>query len=327
MVLNHTNCLQFIYELDTESAGLDRCLADYIRINGIYWAITSLLLLRPSLDPCSEEFDLQSPMKGGDICAFILSCQAEEGGFGGNVGHSPHLTFTLSAIQLLKTFSQLDNPLFEREKHCSWIMSLFNGDDGSFSGDKDGEIDNRFSYCALSSLSLMGELNENRVSKQQRDLIHSFIISCQNGDGSFGARPGMESHAGQVFCCVGALKILSIALESRLDDLKEWLTFRQLPCGGLNGRPEKLEDVCYSWWILSSLAMLDWLHCSIDKESLTKFILSCQADSDCAGAGGFADRPGDLPDIFHTLFGLAGLSLLGYPSLGKVCPIYCMLAV
>ena len=27
--------------------------------------------------------------------------------------------------------------------------------------------------------------------------------------------------------------------------------------------------------------------------------------------GGFADRPGDLPDPFHTLFGVAGLGLLG----------------
>lgn len=28
--------------------------------------------------------------------------------------------------------------------------------------------------------------------------------------------------------------------------------------------------------------------------------------------GGIADRPGDIPDPFHTLFGIAGLSLLQY---------------
>ena len=32
--------------------------------------------------------------------------------------------------------------------------------------------------------------------------------------------------------------------------------------------------------------------------------------------GGFADRPGNMPDPFHTLFGVAGLSLLGEPNLG-----------
>jgi hypothetical protein len=30
--------------------------------------------------------------------------------------------------------------------------------------------------------------------------------------------------------------------------------------GGFNGRPEKLADACYSWWVGSSLAMIDRLH-------------------------------------------------------------------
>ena len=34
--------------------------------------------------------------------------------------------------------------------------------------------------------------------------------------------------------------------------------------------------------------------------------------------GGFADRPGDLPDPFHTLFGVAGLGLLGEERVKKV---------
>ena len=54
-----------------------------------------------------------------------------------------------------------------------------------------------------------------------------------------------------------------------------WLAERQLPNGGLNGRPEKLEDVCYSWWVLSSLSIIDRIHW-INKEKLINFILSCQ---------------------------------------------------
>jgi geranylgeranyl transferase type-2 subunit beta len=37
--------------------------------------------------------------------------------------------------------------------------------------------------------------------------------------------------------------------------------------------------------------------------------------------GGIADRPGDMVDVFHTVFGLAGLSLLKYPGLKEVDPI------
>lgn len=35
-----------------------------------------------------------------------------------------------------------------------------------------------------------------------------------------------------------------------------WLCERQCDSGGLNGRPEKQADVCYSWWILSALRIL-----------------------------------------------------------------------
>ena len=59
------------------------------------------------------------------------------------------------------------------------------------------------------------------------------------------------------------------------DLLGWWLSERQLPSGGLNGRPEKLQDVCYSWWVISSLRIigkLDW----INKDKLNEYILSCQ---------------------------------------------------
>ena len=64
-----------------------------------------------------------------------------------------------------------------------------------------------------------------------------------NFDGGFGSIPTAESHAGQVFCCVGALLIAGAIDRVDRDLLGWWLAERQLPNGGLNGRPEKLEDV------------------------------------------------------------------------------------
>ena len=40
--------------------------------------------------------------------------------------------------------------------------------------------------------------------------------------------------------------------------------------------------------------------------------------------GGISDRPEDECDVFHTFFGIAGLSLLGYQGLGAVDPVYAM---
>lgn len=52
-----------------------------------------------------------------------------------------------------------------------------------------------------------------------------------------------------------------------------------------------------------------------------EFILACQ-DTE---TGGFSDRPGDMVDPFHTLFGLTAISMLGADkTLKEVNPTFCM---
>jgi geranylgeranyl transferase type-2 subunit beta len=106
---------------------------------------------------------------------------------------------------------------------------------------------------------------------------------------------------------LGSLSIAGQLDRIDADLLGWWLAERQLPSGGLNGRPEKLPDLCYSWWVLASLTIIGRLHW-IDKHKLLRFILCCQDEE----TGGFSDRPGNMVDPFHTLFGTAGLSLLSH---------------
>jgi len=150
------------------------------------------------------------------------------------------------------------------------IASLQQPHIGTFAGDEWGETDTRFLYGALNALSLLGLMHLVDVRKAVEH-----IQSCANFDGGFGTGPGAESHAGQVFTCVGALAIADRLDLVDIDKLGGWLSERQLPNGGMNGRPEKLEDVCYSWWVVSSLAMIGRIHW-IDGDKLAKFILSCQ---------------------------------------------------
>ena len=82
------------------------------------------------------------------------------------------------------------------------------------------------------------------------------LFRCKNFDGGFGAVPGAESHAGQIFCCIGALSITNSLHLVDENLLGWWLSERQCDSGGLNGRPEKQADVCYSWWILSCLTII-----------------------------------------------------------------------
>ncbi|KAI4132703.1 MAG: hypothetical protein LQ347_002485 [Umbilicaria vellea] len=296
--------VRYIQSLDTRKDELEYWLTEHLRLNGVYWGLTALHLLgHPEALPRDETIE------------FVLSCQHDNGGFGAAPGHDAHMLYTVSAIQILATVDAIGDLETRgkggKEKVAAFIAGLQDRATGSFAGDKWGETDSRFLYGALNALSLLHLTSLVDVAKA---VAH--VQACANFDGGYGVSPGAESHAGQVFTCVGALAIAGRLDLVDKDRLGGWLSERQLENGGLNGRPEKLEDVCYSWWVLSSLAMIDRLHW-IDGKKLASFILRCQDPE----LGGIADRPGDMVDVFHTVFGVAGLSLLQYPGLENVDPV------
>jgi geranylgeranyl transferase type-2 subunit beta len=112
--------------------------------------------------------------------------------FGGNLGHDAHMLYTLSAVQILAIAGQLDR--LDRDRTAAYVAGL-QQPDGSFAGDEWGEIDTRFSYCALSALAILGRLEAGLVDVEAAT---DFVASCKNFDGGFGCVPGAESHAGQV---------------------------------------------------------------------------------------------------------------------------------
>lgn len=205
----------------------------------------------------------------------------------------------------------------DKDGVVSYVKSLQNPD-GSFKGDYLGEVDTRFSYQAVSCLSLL-----NRLDEIDREACRDYVLKCQNPDGAFGGLPGAESHAAYVFTAVGTLKILGVEDLIDRDHLGLWLSQRQTAQGGFNGRPDKLADVCYSWWILSSCFMIG-RHEWIDFEALRRFILNCQDTDEDQTGGGIADRPGNGSDVFHTYFGLAALSLMGKYELAEIDATYAL---
>ncbi|XP_021296574.1 geranylgeranyl transferase type-2 subunit beta 1 isoform X2 [Herrania umbratica] len=270
--------VEYILAVEKRKDSFESVVMDHLRLNGAYWGLTTLDLLG-KLDSVNAD----------EVISWIMKCQHESGGFAGNIGHDPHILYTLSAVQVLALFNKLD--VLNIDKVATYITGLQN-EDGSFSGDMWGEVDTRFSYIAICCLSILRCLDKINVEKAV-----NYIVSCKNLDGGFGCTPGGESHAGQIFCCVGALAITGSLHHVDKDLLGWWLCERQVKSGGLNGRPEKLPDVCYSW-----------------------FILDCQDVEN----GGISDRPDDAVDIFHTYFGVAGLSLLEYPGLKAIDPAYAL---
>ncbi|KAF2222195.1 geranylgeranyl transferase type 2 subunit beta [Elsinoe ampelina] len=299
--------IRYVQTLDDRRDEYEYWLSEHLRVSGVYWGLTALHLLgRPNALPRDKLLD------------FVLSCWQPNGGFGAAPGHDAHMLYTVSSVQilaLLDGWTEADARQADSKAIISkYIVSLQDQATGTFAGDQYGETDTRFLYGAFNALSLMNHLQDAEVEKAVQH-----IKSCENVDGGFGTTPGAESHSGQVFTCVGALAIAGRLDLVDTDRLGGWLSERQVLNGGLNGRPEKLEDVCYSWWVLSPLAAIERLHW-IDKDKMASFILSCQDPQ----GGGFADRPEDMVDVFHTCFAIAGLSLLGYADLEPVDPVYCM---
>jgi len=308
----------YIQSLDARRDELEHHLTEHLRVNGIYWGLNALHLLgHPDA----------LPREG--VIEFMLSCLHDNGGFGAAPAHDPHMLYTVSAVQVLAMtdgFAALEQHTPNGKLKVAQYIASLQQANGAFAGDQWGETDTRFLYGALNALSLLHALPHQRPDLPPLVDVKAatdHVKACQNFDGGFGTSPGAESHSGQIFTCVGALAITgeldSFLGEVGKDRLGAWLSERQLPSGGLNGRPEKLVDVCYSWWVMTSMAMIGRLHW-IDKEKLTQFILQCQDPDN----GGLSDRPGNMVDVFHTNFGVAGLSLLGHPNLLKVDPVYCM---
>lgn len=294
----HVNYLKNLNQPDE----LQYWLSAHLRLNGIYWALTALHIL-----------DSPQTLDSEEILKFTLSCyDPQSGGFAAHPGYDVHMLYTLSALQILVLLNQLDK-LPNRQLTINYIKQL-QQPCGGFAGDKYLEVDARFVYNATQSLLILNALDEVDWTS-----TIEWLQKCQNFDGGFGFAPSMESHGAMAFTVVGALKILGKLDVINCEKAAWWLSDRQTNDGGLNGRPEKLPDVCYSWWVLSALAMLnkvDW----IDGAKLSEFILSAQDPV----KGGIADRKDNEVDVFHTVFGLAGLSLLKYGELKEIDPVLCL---
>jgi geranylgeranyl transferase type-1 subunit beta len=102
----------------------------------------------------------------------------------------------------------------------------------------------------------------------------------------------------------------------RRERLIKWLVDRQQI--GFQGRVNKPDDTCYSFWIGATLVMLGAYHL-IDTKLLCAYTIGCQKKQ-----GGFAKWTDQYQDVLHTYFGLAGLSLAGHPGLA---PIDCALGM
>ena len=106
----HLECLLKLDKTsDPDAIGV--FMNEHLKMAGAYWCIGSLKLLKKLDDGRKEE-----------MIKFIQECQHGCGGFGGNIGHDPHLTSTLYALLILAMYESVE--CIDTNKVVSYIKGL-----------------------------------------------------------------------------------------------------------------------------------------------------------------------------------------------------------
>jgi geranylgeranyl transferase type-1 subunit beta len=240
-----------------------------------------------------------------------------------------HIAMTYSALCILVILGD-DLGRVNRKAILSALRKL-QQEDGCFSSTSDSESDMRFLFCASAISTFLNDWSGMDVEKARK-----YIVGAMGFDFAYGQSPGEESHGGSTYCAIASLALMgkledlgfgprsvkeaagyvnassetSSPLTSQAQGLLHWLVQRQV--SGFQGRINKDQDSCYSWWIGATLQMLGFFDV-VELVHLKGFVLSCQHQA----TGGFAKHPDHSPDALHTYFSLCGLAFAGVPGLER----------
>ncbi|WVQ85531.1 hypothetical protein IAT38_007697 [Cryptococcus sp. DSM 104549] len=287
---------------------------DSNRMTIAYFCFSALDLLGALHDKTTEE------QRNGWI-EWIWAQQAPTGGFRG----SPYMTTENSITgpaHLPSTYTALLNLALLRAPldrlNIPGIISFLRAcqaPDGSFAPlpnddylSEGFQSDARMVYCACAVASMIDDFGGVDAEGVRR-----FVGRCRTWEGGYASQPGgIEAQGGTTYCSLAALSLLPPSPSSPTRDTEaeaaalRWLVSRQI--GGFQGRPGKLEDVCYSFWCGGAMSILG--HASLlNRQADKAYLVSAQF-----ALGGFGKEPEDFPDPFHSYLGLAALSLSHSPA-------------
>ncbi|CAG8558918.1 9604_t:CDS:10 [Ambispora leptoticha] len=297
--------------------GLTRLSGGFVSLDAskpwiAYWILHSLDLLGT---PMTEDL-----IKRG--ISTLSKYQNSTGGFGGGSDQISHVAVTYAAVNALAVLgTQEAYDIIDRENLYKWLLKL-KQPDGSFVMSEGGEVDVRGAYCALSVAVLTNILTPELTAGTAE-----WIKKCQNFDGGIGGVPGIEAHGGYAFCALAAMEIMGKTDLLDIPRLLKWAVSLQMSLeGGFQGRPNKLVDGCYSFWVGGLFPLIEAILTRrqferrniAGEEDLAKFIAQPLFDQEAlqvyilaacqSPGGGLMDKPYLNPDFYHTCYCLSGLS-------------------
>ncbi|KAI8622130.1 geranylgeranyl transferase type-1 subunit beta [Chytriomyces sp. MP71] len=222
-----------------------------------------------------------------------------------------HIAMTYTALALLVILGD-DLSRVNRVAILQWLKHS-QTEAGSFVASEDNsESDMRFLFSACAISYLLNDFSSIDVPRAVR-----YVLAARSHEHAFGQGGALEAHGGSTYCAVAALALMGrldvIDEEWRLG-LVEWLLKRQQADGGFAGRPGKVSDTCYSFWVGGTLEILEAYE-FVDVVAMRSFLETTVSDR-----GGFSKLPDCNADPLHSYMGLAGLAVAKEPGLQLLVP-------
>ncbi|GAW81235.1 farnesyltransferase beta subunit [Plasmodium gonderi] len=223
-----------------------------------YWCIHSIYILYNDIEIEQKLGKTTFTYIKNCVFLYLNKIKNEDGAFGGGLNQYTHIATTYATVCVFIYLHDEENnflSFLDKKKLHSYILKL-KCKDGSFRLHKNGEIDMRGTYCAISICSMCHILT-NQVKKN----VEKYILSCQNYEGGFTSEKFQESHGGYTYCALATLCILGKIKKVNINNLMQWLLNKQGNLeGAFMGRTNKLVDACYSFWIGSIFFLINEIY-------------------------------------------------------------------
>ncbi|XP_043226586.1 geranylgeranyl transferase type-1 subunit beta-like [Amphibalanus amphitrite] len=291
---------------------------DTSRMTLLFYAVSGLDLLG-QLDLVQDKQSVIEWVYRQQITSELCDGDLSRAGFRGSPANSSgaplnqwdcsHVTMTYTALATLLVLGD-DLSRVDRAALLSGLRALQLPGGSFLSSLHGGESDMRFVYCAAAVSYMLDDW-----SGMDREKTREYVLRSMRYDHGISQGPLLESHGGSTFCAVATLALMgeleSALTEQQRDGLVFWCLSRQGV--GFNGRPNKQEDSCYTFWIGASLRLLD-AYQFVRTDLLREFVYSAQDPI----TGGLSKWPGHGADPLHTYLGISGLSLAGQEGLKPI---------
>ncbi|KAF7515576.1 hypothetical protein G7054_g14508 [Neopestalotiopsis clavispora] len=280
-------------------------------IAATYFALMLLAIVAEDSKESSKDTPLDIYINVNRIATlrWLKSLQRDDGSFGeilkpnGTVGGGRDMRYAYMAavIRWVLGGDQAGSDVdFDVDKFVSHIKQSQTFD-GGIAESAMGESHAGYSYCAVAALSMLDLTADDKENPNQY------------------LKAGIPSIPALVHYLVSRQFVYTEEADSEDEDETEpsstpapdmaSLSLEDASVAGFSGRPNKIPDTCYTWWVAGALDLLGDAFegpTTVDQASGKQFLLEKTQHV----IGGFGKNAGKPPDVYHAYLGLAALATM-----------------